>query len=146
MSAMNRRKILGLFGGAAAAGPAVAAKFASDITSPAASMPSAIGGLSAGIAAKDDDGSWKLSRIADLKRMLSVTGPTDDEKRQKRISLLYAAETEERHRLDSLRSISGSRKAKMLAASAEERQRRIQRMYYENELDQLLSQLNPFNR
>lgn len=134
---MKRRAFLGFLGGAAAAGPATAAKLASDLAGSATgSIPMAP--LSAyGGPVSSNDGAWRLTRIAELKKLLSGD-KSDEEKRQARINRLHQAEMEERFRLDALRSPSATTKARMLIAGNVDRQERVSRLYAEDELERLL--------
>lgn len=132
---MKRRAFLGFLGGAAAAGPTTAAKLATDLASVPISPVPPMGGVYGGLAT--DDGTWRVARIAELKKLLSGD-KSEEEKRQLRINRLHQAEMEERFRLDGLRSPSSSTKARMLIAGNLDRQERVNRLYAEGELERLL--------
>ena len=139
---MNRRGFLGFLGGAAATGP----KLASDLASQAATGARLGGSAASYIGANippypGPNSEWKISRIADLKRLLTGNEDPDAEFNRKR-QRLYNAETAERFRLDSLRSVSPSYKVAMLADGEYARNRRIERMHQERELADLLK--SPF--
>lgn len=135
---MNRRSLFGFLGGAVAAGP----KLARDIAETASSHPpyagrlysSAAGGVGIGA---DPDTSWKVARIADLRRI--IAGTDRQEEREKARHRLYEAETVERFRLDGLRSVSPAHKYSMLVAGQTERRDRIERMQASFELADLLA-------
>lgn len=129
---MKRRGFLGLMGGAVAAGPKLAGELASQGSLGFASL-----GVPLGAIAATSDGEWRLSRIKELRSLLT-SGETEDQRRHKRINRAYQMEALERFRLDSLRSVSAQRKMAMLMDSNESRHERINRMSWEDELERLL--------
>jgi hypothetical protein len=124
---MNRRWFLGMFGAGAVAGPKLAAGIADNIATnmPIPPMPP-IGGYSAGESIKAaDNGSWRLRRIAELKRIIAGKDPAVE--RERKMQRLYMAEIYERARLDGLRSVSPVHKQSMLMDGHIIRQARIRR-------------------
>ena len=132
---MDRRGFLGIFGGAAVAGPKLAAGMVDNIASimPAPPIPPLSTGGS-GTVGKND---WKVGRIKELKAIISGKDPQDEH--NSRMNRLYALEQGERFRLDSLRSVSPVHKQRMLADSAADRQRRIRQADAKWDLKRLLS-------
>lgn len=139
---LNRRSLFGFMGGAAVAGPKMAAGLAEDVAS-------GIGGYGSISAAATtatgwgplkgstlDDGSWKLARIANLKKLL--TGEDEEEKHQRFMDRLHAAERVERFRLDGLRSVSAQHRMRMFIDSEEMRRAHISRIHASRELDELM--------
>ena len=134
MADIKRRGFLGLMAGAVASGPKLAAGIADNV---AVSNLGAAGGISFPIDAPSQ-GDWKAKRIAQLKNI--ILGIKDDAgERERQTQRLYQLETVERFRLDGLRSVSPTAKAKMFIAGSELRQERISRLYAQGELERLLS-------
>lgn len=129
---MKRRNFLGFLGGAVAAGP----KLAGDLGTQARLGADAGGVMQAATAATNAPGDWRPIRIAQLKDWLSGKG-TDDAQ-QRRRQRLYQAEQLERFRLDTLRSVSPSHRVQMFINGNLDRSERIQRMHWEQELEELL--------
>lgn len=134
---MKRRAFLGFLGGAAASGPKLAASLVESAGS-VPPMPGFYGGMTTATA----DPSWVASRIADLKKIISGKDP--QEKRNRTMQALYHLETLERHRLDSLRAVSGQHKARMLMSGSFERQKRIRKADAEFDLADLMEIKLPF--
>lgn len=132
---MDRRGFLGIFGGAAVAGPRLAAGMVDNIASLAPAPPiSPFRTEASGIVGEND---WKLGRIKELKAIVSGKDPQAEH--NNRMNRLYALEQGERFRLDSLRSVSPAHKQRMLADGAAERQRRIRQADAKWDLKRLLS-------
>ena len=131
---MNRRGFLGFFGGAAAAGPKLAAGIADSVASLGPAPYPSFGTASEGMAVDVD---WKVGRINELKAIISGRDPQADQ--NDRMNRLYAMEQSERFRLDSLRSVSPIHKQRMLTDGASERHRRIRRADAKWDLKRLLS-------
>jgi hypothetical protein len=132
---MNRRGFLGFFGGAAAAGPKLAAGIAENVAGMATIPPYPSIGMGAMTSANDDN--CKASRIKELKAIISGRDPVEEQ--SNKMSRLYALEHGERLRLDSLRSISPSHKQRMLTDGAVDRQKRIRMADAEWDLKRLLT-------
>ena len=131
---MNRRGLLGLLTGAVATGPKLATGIAeAGARNAITSIP--IGGYGY---SQPNDTDWRPTRITELKRFLSL-GKTDDDRQRERIRRMQMLETAERFRLDGLRSVSPSAKARMLIDSEVARQERLERMFAEQELASLLN-------
>jgi hypothetical protein len=128
---IGRRGFLGFMGGAVAAGPKLAQGMAEGAVS---QMPRA-GPMSYGqaIGASDD---WKIQRIADLRKLLSIGDP--HEKRERRMRRMWSLETQSRYRLDALHSVSAQHKYRMLLDGEERRAEVLRRLEWENELERLL--------
>lgn len=130
---MNRRGFLGFFG----AGTLAAPKLAADIAQQAAAPPTPPIGFPSSTECFADDTSWKVSRIKELKRIIS--GGTPEEKHLEKMSRLYALEVQDRARLDSLRSVTPVNKHRMLINGQVARERRIRAACAKWDLKQLLS-------
>lgn len=133
---MGRRGFLGLLGGAAASGPTLATGLAAG----AGGAPS-VGRLSAGMFSGPGsiagvDRSYKLSRIAQLRKLL--TGEDPEEQRSREQFFLNSQSEMERFRLDGLRSVSPVNRMRMFQDGEYERRKRAQRLYHEFELADLL--------
>lgn len=132
---IGRRGFLGLMAGGAASAPTLAKGLAHD----AANMlpPSALPGYGgkARLQPVDPDGSWKLSRIAELKQWLSGGRPEDEHYRRQRA--LYELEAKERYRLDALLSVSTSHRFSMFTDGNIRRRQALERLEWEHELSQL---------
>lgn len=139
---LNRRSLFGFMGGAAVAGPKMAAGLAEDVASgiggygsiSTAGMTTANGWAKLGSTL--DDGAWKMQRIASLKKLL--TGEDEEEKHQRFMDRLHAAERVERFRLDGLRSVSAQHRMRMFIDSEEMRRAHISRIHANRELDELM--------
>lgn len=134
---MKRRGFLGLLGGAAVAGPKLAVDLGAQVAG--SGLGSSIPSYASGYGEKpaSDGGSWKLSRIAELKKLLSGVKDPETENRR-RMQRLYQVEHVERFRLDSLRSVSATHKMSMLIDGNLDRQERMDRLHQERELSDLL--------
>lgn len=132
---MDRRGFLGIFGGAAVAGPRLAAGIAENAAMLTPVPPSTSYGIAA--ASTESDDSWKVRRIKELKAVISGSDPA--EQQSNRMARLYALEQGERLRLDSLRSVSSVHKQRMLTEGAASRHSLIRRADAEWDLKRLLS-------
>lgn len=132
---MHRRGFLGFFGAGAVAGPKLAAGIAENV---ATSMPlPPMGASSGGPVEAASEGSWRLRRIANLKRIISGKDP---EAAQREAMLrLSLADNCDRVRLDGLRSVSPAHKQRMLIESTRERQDRMRRTDAVFELSRFLN-------
>ena len=131
---MKRRAFLGFMGGAAAAGPKLAAGLADAASfGPVPNRLSPIGQAGAAIAGSGD---WRPSRVAFLQKWLGDRKWRDDDRR---LSRMHQLESVERFRLDSLRSISPQHKMRMFIEGNIDRQERIRQEEYERELADLMS-------
>ena len=119
---MNRRGLFGFLGGAAVAGPKLAKGIAENVAEQAPAYFSSAGSCVNPIAS---EGDWRLGEIACLKKIISGNDP--QAKRNKVMARLYAAESQERVRLDGLRYISPVNKMRMLQNGAIERSEGINR-------------------
>ncbi len=131
---MNRRGLLAFLGGAVASGPKLASGIAATTTTQAPSFGLGYGSIAPSNSAEKE---WRVSRIADLKRLLSGW-KSPDEIRTQRINRLHMLEQVERCRLDGLRSVSAPHKYRMFIDSEARRRDRMGRLCRENELSQLL--------
>lgn len=131
---MDRRGFLGIFGGAAVAGPKLAAGMVDNIAS---IMPPPIPPYRTEASDIAVDSDWKVVRIKELKAIISGKDPQAEH--NNRMNRLYALEQGERFRLDSLRSVSPVHRQRMLADSAADRQRRIRQADAKWDLKRLLS-------
>jgi hypothetical protein len=136
-SVMKRRSFLGFLGGAAAAGPKLAQGIASSVNMGVPMPP--MGGYSepSNAVGASASNSWVPARIAKLKAILAGNNPEAAQNRRR--DRLYHAESAERFRLDSLRSIAPAHKMQMLIDGNLDRQERIQRLHAESELAELLA-------
>ena len=134
MSAMsvNRRSILGILSGAVASGPRLVAGIAD---AGIQALPQSSMGVGANYVGPGGD--WKTSRIKELKHLLS--GGDDQKKRRRVMDKLYQADTLERYRLDSLRSVSATHKMRMFIEGAADRNERAYLASAEFELADLLN-------
>lgn len=132
---IGRRGFLGFMAGGVASAPTLAKGLAHD----AANMlpPSALQGYAGGAKAalQGDHGTWKISRIAELKQWLSGGRPEDEHYRRQRA--LYELEAKERYRLDALRSVSTSHRFSMFTDGNIRRRQALERLEWEHELSQL---------
>lgn len=135
MSAMsvNRRSILGILSGAVASGPKLVAGIAD---AGIQALPQSSMGVGSHYA-PTAGGDWKTSRIKELKHLLS--GGDDQKKRRRVMDKLYQADTLERYRLDSLRSVSATHKMRMFIEGAADRNERAYLASAEFELADLLN-------
>lgn len=134
---MKRRGFLGLLGGAAVAGPKLAVDLGAQVAG--SSLSPGLGWASIGSKETPvlSNGDWKLSRIAELRKVLSGNKDPEAEKRRA-LQRLYQVENVERFRLDGLRSVSATHKMVMFIDGNLDRQERIERMHKEHELADLL--------
>lgn len=134
----SRRSFLGIIGGALAA-----PKLAPSLTPPPATVPAAAGAFSGGTLLNDVvESDWRVTRVRHLKDLLAGRGQAAKEHaHHRRTAYLYQLENVERHRLDSLRSVSNQHKTMMFVKGSSTRQEAINRMVHENELESLLYQL-----
>ncbi len=134
---MDRRGFLGIFGGAAVAGPKLAVGIVNDMASAIPPAPYALASTTGQAVVGYAEDDWKLGRIKELKAVISGKDPQAEH--NNRMNRLYALEQGERFRLDSLRSVSPVHKQRMLADSAADRQRRIRQADAEWDLMRLLT-------
>lgn len=118
---MKRRAFFGFLGGAAAAGPTLSKSLVAEA---ATNMPMPPMGGYASTAGRlvDSDGDWKHRQIKMLKAVISGKDP--DTERHAVMHRLYSAETLERYRLDSLRSVSPAHRMQMFIDGAPARRDR----------------------
>lgn len=128
---VGRRGFLGLMAGGVASAPTLAKGLAHD--APNMLPPSRHGWITA--SPQNDPGTWKISRIAELKQWLSGGRPEDDLHRRQR--MLYELEAKERYRLDALRSVSTSHRFSMFTDGNIRRRQALEKLEWEHELSQL---------
>ena len=132
---MNRRGFLGFFGAGAVAAPKLAAGIADNVAAQGFAPPIPSYGYGGPI--EGSDAGWKARRIKELKAVISGRDPYADH--QDQMNRLYALDTSERLRLDSLRSVSPVNKQRMLDTSAPSRNRRIKQVDAKWDLKRLLT-------
>lgn len=129
---MKRRAFLGFLGGAAAAGPSAAASLVEPLAK--ASLPlDYMGTDNPKFESSSSDGSWKISRIADLVRRLSGQ-KTKHEIEEERLSNLEMVGMAYRYQVDGLRSVSIQHKLEMIARMQRRRNAERERHWWEREL------------
>lgn len=131
---VSRRGLLGLFGGAAAAGPKLARGIAET-----AGIAGGYGTAPAGYGTMSGDAEYRKSRIKQLRHLLS--GVDKDRPRERKMNRLYRMEDLERLRLDSLRSVSPGQKMRILIDGMADRDERARIAGAEFELADLLNPL-----
>jgi hypothetical protein len=138
---MKRRGFLGIIGGAAIAGPKVAkevvAKLPVGLGDATMNYAVPVGYASEGISSASPNGSWRLTEIANLRKIL--TGEmSDQEKEDQRRQRLYAQQSIISQGVASLVSVSGVRKLEMYQDRMAAHQRRIQQSEAQSRLHWLL--------
>ena len=136
---VNRRGLLGLLGGAAAAGPKLAKSIADDIGK---SRP--MGGFGDDYSetgtSQSGHAAWEETRKKILQRV--ITGKSAAEKKkQKTLIVVRRLDDLERLRLDSLRSVSPGQKMRILIDGMADRDERARIAGAEFELADLLNPL-----
>lgn len=129
---MKRRAFFGLMGGAVAAGPKLAAEIAS--SSPSGLLPYA---ESVPCSSSSSGGDWRINQITRLRSLLS--GESEEVRERAAEMRMRAAEMTERFRLDTLRAVSPSAKARMLVEFQVQHDAKQRRVWWQSELDNLLS-------
>lgn len=122
---MKRRAFLGWLGGAAAAGPTLTKSLAAEAVAHMPMPPIGGGYASAGLEKSPEPDDWKLRQIKRLKAIISGKDP--DAEQNDVMNRLYSAESLERYRLDSLRSVSPTHRMQMLINGASHRRDRARR-------------------
>ena len=132
---MKRRAFFGFLGGAAVAGPTLSKSLAAEAVAHMPMPPIGGGYASAGLATSGHD-DWKLRQIKRLKAIISGKDP--DAEQNDVMNRLYSAESLERYRLDSLRSVSPTHRMQMLTNGANHRRDRVRRADAEFDLARIL--------
>lgn len=139
---LNRRKLFGLVGGAAVAGPSIAREAV--IKLPAgmgdlynAVAPTADLAQSACNATFSDNGDWRLKPIADVRRLIAGD-LTEDEKEDRRRRRLEDRRSLLSQHVAGLQSVSSVRKLDIYARRLGELNDEIQRSHHRGYLARLL--------
>lgn len=141
---LNRRKLFGLVGGAAVAGPGIAKQMVAQlpqgigaVTAPTTSWPSPVSDGCAKLASNVD---WRLDHIANLKRMISGD-LTEEEKEDRRRRKMHARQSLISQEVASLVSVSGVRKLDIYNERLHRLQGDIERSQHQSQLWRYLKEI-----
>lgn len=142
---LNRRKLFGLMGGAAVAGPGIAKQAVAQLPqglgmamgpSPPWGSPSK--GIECATLASNSD--WRLDHIANLKRMISGD-LTDEEKEDRRRQKMHARQSLISQEVAGLVSVSGVRKLDIYNERVHRLQEDIERSQHQSQLWRYLKEI-----
>lgn len=144
---INRRKLFGLIGGAAVAGPGIAKQAVAQLPQglgaaigPSPPWGDALKCVDNGCATITSSSDWRLDHIAELKRMISGD-LTDEEKEDRRRRKMYDRQNLISQEVASLVSVSGVRKLDIYNERVHRLQNEIQRSQHQSSLWRYLKEI-----